>query len=213
MASNIPNTGSLSGLKSSRFLSRHPTIDPVECQMQSKNASRGVVIMDSVRSGVALPELAREHCQNFSELFKESRELGPDRPITIGTGCTGSAADALVFEAMEEAYREYLPDISFEYRFNCKINDKKREWIVKLHNALAHDGSTDSVQVPCMFGDVIHLGASEAYCYVHEKPCVIVSVDIFVACTSCKDFSKQNTKRTQGLVTQQTSTLGALPRR
>ena len=37
---------------------------------------------------------------------------------------------------------------------------------------------------------------------------MIPSVDIFVACTSCKDFSKQHTKRTQGLVTQQTSTLG-----
>ena len=161
--------GSLSRSKSDRFLSRHPTVDPVECQTQIKNASRRVVSMDSVRSGNALLQLAREHCQNFSALLKEGRELGPDRTVTIGTGCTGSAADTLVFEAMEEAYRECLPDISFKYRFNCEINDKKREWIVKLHNALAHDGSTDSVQVPCMFGDVIELGASEAYCHVHEK--------------------------------------------
>ena len=199
---------SLSGSKSSRSLSRHPTVDPIECQTQVKNASRRVVIMDSVRSGDALLALAREHCHNFSALLKASRDLGPDRTVTIGTGCTGSAADALVFEAMDEAYREYLPDISFKYKFNCEINDKKREWIVKLHNALAHDESTDSVHVPCMFGDVLDLGASEAYCHVHEKKCVVPSVDIFVCCTSCKDFSKQNTKRTQGLVTQQTSTPG-----
>ena len=146
MASNFPNTcslsslGSLSGSTSSRFLSRHPTVDPVECQMRINYASLRVVTMDSVRSGNALLQLAREHCQNFSALLKEGRELGPDRTVTIGTGCTGSAADTFVFEAMEEAYREYLPDISFKYRFNCEINDKKREWIVKLHNALAHDG-------------------------------------------------------------------------
>ena len=59
-----------------------------------------------------------------------------------------------------------------------------------------------------MFGDVVDLGASEAYCYVHGKKCVVPSVDIFVCCTSCKDFSKQNTKRQQGFVTQQTSTPG-----
>ena len=120
--------------------------------------------MDSVRGGAALRELAREHCQHFSVLLTESRQLGPDRTITIGTGCTGSAADALVFEAMEEAYREYLPDITFKYTFNCEINDRKRNWIMKLHEALAHDGTTDSVLVPCMFGDVLELGGSEAYC-------------------------------------------------
>ena len=74
--------------------------------------------------GKALLEQAREHCQIFSALLKEGRELGPDRIVTIGTGCTGSAADALVFEAMDEAYREYLPDITFIFKFNCEINDR-----------------------------------------------------------------------------------------
>ena len=176
--------------------------------MQIKNASRRVVIMDSVRSGHALLQLAREHCQYFSALLKEGRELGPHRPITIGTGCTGSAADTFVFEAMEEAYGEYLPGISFTYSFNCEINEKKREWIKKLHNALAQNGSADFVQVACMFGDVLHLGESEAYCHTHEKKCVVSSVDIFMCCTSCKDWSKHNTKKTQGLVTQHASTPG-----
>ena len=221
-ADSLRSLGSLSGSKSSRSLSkkptvdpessrslsRHPTVDPAECQKQIKNASRRVVSMDSVRSGAALLELAHEHCKIFSALLTESRALGPDRIVTIGTGCTGSAADALVFEAMEEAYREYLPGLSFKYSFNCEISDKKREWIVKLHEALAQHGSTDFVHAPCMFGDVADLGASVAYCHVHDKKCVIHSVDIFMCCTSCKDFSKQNTKRTQGLVTQQTSTPG-----
>ena len=208
MDSNLSSLGSLSASENSRSLSRHPTVDPVECLEQIKNASSKVISMDSVRDGAALLELSREHCKKFSALLKEGRQLGPDRTITIGTACTGSAADALVFEAMEEAYREYLPGISFKYTFNCEINDKKRSWIMKLHEALAHDGSTDSVHVPCMFGDVLHLGAIEAYCYVCDKECVIPSNDIFFCCTSCKDFSKQNTKRAQGLVTQQTSTPG-----
>ena len=198
--------GSLSG--SSRTLCRNPTVDPVECQTRIDDASRRVISMDSVRGGQALLKLAREHCQTFSGLLKEGRELGPDRIVTIGTGCTGSAADALVFEAMEEAYREYLPDITFLYKFNCEINEKKREWIMKLHKALQHDASPDSVCVPCMFEDITHLGAGEAYCYVHEKKCVIPSVDIFLCPTSCKDISKYNNNRMQGLVTQHTSTPG-----
>ena len=206
---------SLRGPESSRSLSRHPTVDPVECQTRIKKASRRVVSMDSVRSGDALLALAREHCQNFSALLKESREIGPDRIVTIGTGCTGSAADAFVFEAIEKAYCEYLPDLSFEYKFNCESNEKKREWIVRLHDALHNKGEPgDSVQVPCMFGDVTALGANAAECHVHGgQKCVVLSVDIFVCCTSCKDFSKQNNTRMQGLVTQQTTTPGALPRR
>jgi hypothetical protein len=109
MDSYPPGLSSLSESKSSRTLSRHPTVDPVDCQKQIKIAASKVVSMDSVRGGAALRELAREHCQYFSALLKESRQLGPDRTITIGTACTGSAADALVFEAMEEAYREFCP--------------------------------------------------------------------------------------------------------
>ena len=117
--------GSLSGSKSSRTLSRNPTVDPVECQTQIKDASRRVISMDSVRGGQALLELAREHCQTFSGLLKEERELGPDRTVTIGTGCTGSAADALVFEAMEEAYREYLPDSTLFVQ--VQVRNKREE--------------------------------------------------------------------------------------
>ena len=109
---------------------------------------------------------------------------------------------------MEGAYREYLPDITFLYKFNCEINEKKREWIMKLHKALQHDASPDSVCVPCMFEDITHLGAGEAYCYVHEKICMIPSVGIFLCPTSCKDISKYNKNRMQGLVTQHTSTPG-----
>ena len=175
---------SLGGSKSSRSLSRQPTVDPCECHAQIMKASRRVLTMDSVRSGEALFQLAREHCENFAALLRPGRELGPDRIVTIGTGCTGSAADVLVFEAMEHAYGEYVPGIRFQYKFNCEIHDKKREWIVKLHKALGQDGC-----VPCMFGDVTGLGASEAYCYVHDKKCLIPSVDIFLCSTSCKDLS------------------------
>ena len=97
-----------------RSLSRDLIVDPVELQTQNRNISpRRVVSMDSVRSGAALLELAREHCQHFAVLAKGERELAPDRVVTIGTGCTGSAAEVLVFGAMEEAYRQYLPNITF----------------------------------------------------------------------------------------------------
>ena len=56
-------------------------------------------------------ELAQEHCRNFVEDINGQKMLGPDRVVTIGTGCTGSAAGALVFAAMEEAYREDLLDM------------------------------------------------------------------------------------------------------
>ena len=206
MASSLPKV---------RSLSRHFTVDPDVIQQRVDVVSRRSFGMDSVRKGDALLELAQEHSRNFVKVINGQKMLGPDRVVTIGTGCTGSAADAFVFEAIEEAYREYLPDLSFEYKFNCESNEKKREWIVRLHDALHNKGEPgDSVQVPCMFGDVTDLGANQTTCHVHDgQQCVVPSVDIFVCCTSCKDFSKQNNKRMQGLVTQQTTTPGALPRR
>ena len=131
MASSIPKV---------RSLSRHFVVDPDVIQKRVDVVSRRVVSMDSVRKGDALLELAQEHCRNFVEAINGQKMLGPDRVVTIGTGCTGSAADAFVFEAMEEAYREYLPDLSFEYKFNCESNEKKREWIVRLHDVLHNKG-------------------------------------------------------------------------
>ena len=73
-----------------------------------------------------LERLAEEHLQSFAELLGTVAKGAPNRVITVGTACTGSAADIFVFAAAEKALREAFPDIRFQFLFNCEINDKKR---------------------------------------------------------------------------------------
>ncbi len=103
---------------------------------------------------------------------------------------------------------------SFSQAFACELVEEKRKWIdavmrcpsVFEEDASVPDGA-DYSQVmvadrgePCIFKDVEHMAKSEAECWRHGGCCPVVSVDLLVVGTSCKDMSRasasNNTKRT-----------------
>ena len=171
---------------------RQLTADPVTAQEVARECSSRTVAAAALQNGTALPLLAQEHCNSFQQLFGpgSAGRLVPDRRITIGTACTGSAADILSFQALELAYQEHVPGFEVAYTFNCEMSGFKRKWGKMLHGLCPGT----SANPPCWFKDISLLHTGTAACCQHNKPggCPVQAVDIFVCATSCKDFSKAN---------------------
>ena len=174
-----------------RTLARQQTIQPeVAAQVLAECSGRQVPVA-SLADGTALPLLAREHCVAFLHMLGDPARLAPNRPIKIGTACTGSAADLFAFSALEEAYQQYAPRFEVSYAFNCESDKGKRQWGKKLHGLCP--GSSPARH--CMFTDIACLQHGTAECDEHEGPCKVQPVDVFVCATSCKDFSRANPKK------------------
>ena len=153
-------------------------------------SSRKVAVAE-LQDGTALPLLAREHCKSFLKILGSPDRLAPARRITIGTACTGSAADILSFHALEQAFQDHVPSFEVAYLFNCEATGFKRKWGKALHGACA---GTSPAPPCCWFKDINSLHEGTASCCQHDevKGCTVQAVDIFVCATSCKDFSKAN---------------------
>ena len=92
-----------------RVLGRQQTISPGLAQDMTRECSARSVSVDRLKDGSALPNLAQEYCTSFLGLLGSAERLAPRRRITIGTACTGSAADLLSFLALEKAYQVHVP--------------------------------------------------------------------------------------------------------
>ena len=44
--------------------------------------------------------------------------------------------------------------------------------------------------MPCIFLNIADIGATSAVCAAHGRACPVPACNIFVCCTSCKDFSR-----------------------
>ena len=108
-----------------RTLNRSPTCDEQKATSVGETNKTRVVRAKELGGLQGLERLAEEHLQSFSELLGSVAKSAPNRVITVGTACTGSAADIFVFEAAEKALRKTFVNIRFEFLFNCEINDKK----------------------------------------------------------------------------------------
>ena len=138
----------------------------------------------SLADGTALPALAKEHCDASVKLLGSKDRLAPARRISIGTACTGSAADLLSFRALEAAFQEHVPDFEVAYEFNCESKPFKRKWGKALHGLCSGEDGDQC----CWFCDVDRLCERAAWCDQHNKECPIPLVDVFICATSCKDF-------------------------
>ena len=149
---------------------------------------------ESLINGTVLRDIARDlvAATNNPTLRKE-------RTHTIGTMCSGSEVLTLVTEALEAELQAAGYPQSFEPLFTCEIDKNKREWGMDMINR----GSC------CCFGNICEMDQKEAWCYKHEKKCVIPRVEGAVAGTSCKDFAKCNNNRgKQGHVMKKGSSAG-----
>ena len=170
-------------------------IDPALAARVEQEVSPRTIQVEHLHDGTALPVLAREHCASYLKMLGCPSRLAPAREITIGTACTGSAADVLSFDALAAAYQEHVPYFQVAYLFNCESNNQKRGWGMQLHG-LCPDASTNSC---CWFRDINDLAEGKALCCKHAEKepqgCPVRTVDIFVCATSCKDFAKANHSR------------------
>ena len=172
-----------------RVLGRQDTVDPGLAHEMTRECSARTVSLEHLKNGTALPKLAQEYCQSFLGLLGSAKRLAPPRRITIGTACSGSAADLLSFLALEKAYQVHVPDFEVEYLFNCESHAGKRKWGMALH------GLCSEVNDTCCFKNIACLHQGQAECARHNKLCRVRHVDVFVCSTSCKDFSKANPHR------------------
>ena len=135
-----------------RQLERKLTTDPAVAQELARECSSRRAAAAALQNGTALPRLAREHCESVRQLFGPdcADRLAPARRITIGTACTGSAADILSFHALEVAYQQHIPGFEVAYTFNCESSGFKRKWGKALHGLCP---GTDA-NPPCWFKDI-----------------------------------------------------------
>ena len=177
-----------------RVLGRQNTVDPRAANELIAECAARVVSAESLQDGTALPALASAHCDSFLKLMGSKERLAPNRRVTIGTACTGSAADVLVFHALEAAYQAYVPSFEVAYEFNCESSAFKLRWGMTFHGLCS-----DKDKHCCWFKDIGCLHKGVATCAQHSKECPVPRVDIFVCATSCKDFSRANpNKRKRG---------------
>ena len=126
----------------------------------------------------------------------------PNRPITWGSACTGSNGDLVVAKCMVEAYRAAgLTIFDVIPKFSCEIVAPKQQWAEKVSAALFPDA-----EAACSFSDIMDLQGDYAMCRTHGRKCVVPSVDVFVCCTSCRDFCRWSGPN--GLVLLQSSSTG-----
>ena len=176
---------------SKRALGRQVTINADTADELIRECSARRPTVASLADGTALPVLAKEHCDAFVKLLGSEDRLAPARRISIGTACTGSAADLLSFRALEAAFQAHVPGFEVAYEFNCESKTFKRKWGMALHGLCPGEDGGEC----CWFCDVDCLCERPAWCDQHNKACPIPLVDIFVCATSCKDFSRANPQK------------------
>lgn len=103
-----------------------------------------------------------------------------NRPLRVGTACSGTDSPVAVFAALAEA----VPRLRIEHTFSCEFDKKKRKWI------------TDNFpKLPFLFGDIQELPKGRAWNYVTEMEVQVPQVDILIAGFVCKSVSLENNER------------------
>jgi site-specific DNA-cytosine methylase len=101
-----------------------------------------------------------------------------------------SAADAVVTDTLEKAFEAEGIDVAFEHKFLYECKDSKRNWCVRVHNAI------DDACSPCAFDDITTLITDTRFCTVHRRACLLPDrLDVLFSGFSCKDFARPNNNR------------------
>ena len=119
----LPKKRSLSGIpqaeeearsrsRTPRTLNRSPTCDEQKTTSVGETKKMRVVSGKDLGGNQGLERLAEEHLQSFAELLGTVAKGAPNRVITVGTACTGSAADIFLKQPKKQCVRLSLTSVS-----------------------------------------------------------------------------------------------------
>ena len=115
-----------------------PSIDRNLVHMLRPALSEQTLPSEQFANMGGLVDLVKTHINNFKKVFHPTtmQQMAPNRILTVGTMCTGSAIDAVLMVAMKLALKEENPGFGIRYLFNCEKEPWKRKWIYQVHKAL-----------------------------------------------------------------------------
>jgi hypothetical protein len=141
------------------------------------------IIADQVRKVGGL--LQRVKTSNTDDDNTSSSIGGLEFPIQLQTACSGTDAPSIALGIIQESFNKMCPENSFEYehRMSCEIEPFKQGYIARNFPGIS------------LFPDITKLsatdskGSPEKVVDVYGRLQDIPSGNLFIAGTSCKDFS------------------------
>lgn len=118
-----------------------------------------------------------------------------DMPIRLQTACSGTDAPSIALALIQETLDKLTPNhtFAFEHVMSCEIEPFKQAYLGRNFPG-----------VP-LFPDITKLTASTEVLDVYGRPQQIPKGNVFVAGTSCKDFSMLKTRDRQDIEDKGTS--------
>ena len=130
-------TGHTNAPMPKRTLRTQPSIDLNLVEMLYKTVKQLTLEPYDLKDMDGIIRLVRAHVKNFKKVFDPMMEhpMAPNTVLTVGTLCTGSSIDVVVFVAIRLVMKEWYPGLGIRYLFNCEIEPWKRKWIYEVHKA------------------------------------------------------------------------------
>lgn len=160
----------------------------------------------TILDGTLLDRLAQEHAAYLMKM-SQLRSAGAKLELTWGTICSGGEVVLFVLDSISRACQACGFTFTFKHLFSCENKKSLQEWIAGVFQET-------SVACGCCFCRAEEMGQQKAQCVKHGCLCEVPTVDILMAGTSCKDFSKASSvlhrvyKHAENLVLENRTSVG-----
>ena len=161
-----------------------------------------VVSAAAYHSGNLLDELAKDNGDRIAQSGLVPASVCADLTIQFCTVCSGGEVIIFVLLALQSYFKSVGQAINFEHIFSCEINKNAQRWITELLSEL-------DLVTGCLFENAEDLRNAEAWCIQHKQRCKVRRVDLAIAGTSCKDFSKATTRKGGSILLQESTAGGS----
>ena len=134
----------------------------------------------AIWDGTLLDRLAQQHIEDFMKVIP-LRSVNLE--LTWGTICSGGEVVLFVLDSISRAFQAHGLTLKFTHMFSCEVKQSLQEWIAGVFQE-------SNTACGCCFSQAEDMGKQKAQCVKHSRLCDVPTVDILIAGTSCKDFSK-----------------------
>ena len=148
----------------------------------ARAAEKRLLPAEAILDGTFLDQLAREHIADFMKVTP-NRLAGARLELTWGSICSGGEVVLFVLDSISRAFQALEITLTFTHRFSCERQKPLQDWISGVFEEAG-------VACGCCFCRAEEMGQDQAWCAKHGRLCDVPGVDILIAGTSCKDFSK-----------------------